>query len=66
MLLTMKEVAAQLKISLSLTYRLVARGEIPCYEIASCKRIDESDLKTYLERQKSIIKRLPNHSNKHF
>lgn len=40
MLLTIKEVAARLKISLSLTYRLVAIAEIPHYEIASCKRVD--------------------------
>ncbi|WP_425400424.1 helix-turn-helix domain-containing protein [Aeoliella sp.] len=66
MLLTIKEVAARLRISISLAYRLVARGEIPCYEIASCKRVAESDLDKYLELQRIESNRLPQNTRKHF
>jgi len=66
MLLTIKEVAARLKISASLAYRLIAQGEIPCYEIASCKRVSESDLRTYLEQHKPSVTKLPPSSRKHF
>ena len=66
MMLTIKEVAGRLKISLSLAYRLVARGEIPCYEIASCKRVDEKDLLAYLQRQKKEVMNLPENLRRHF
>lgn len=66
MLLTIKEVAARLKISLSLAYRLVGSGDIPCYEIASCKRVDEDELKEYLEWQKKDVVKLPRGVGKHF
>lgn len=49
MLLTIKEVAIRLKISLSLAYGLVARGEISSYRIGSCRRVSEDDLSRYLE-----------------
>lgn len=66
MLLTIKEVAAYLKISISLAYRLVANGEIPCYEIASCKRISEEELQSYLVRQLKQETKLPRGITKHF
>lgn len=66
MMLTIKEVAERLKISLSLAYRLVASGEIPCYEIASCKRVDEEELLEYLRAQKVEVLRLPSGDKKHF
>ncbi|WP_425395016.1 helix-turn-helix domain-containing protein [Aeoliella sp.] len=66
MLLTIKEVAARLRISVSLAYRLVARGEIPCYEIASCKRVGEEDLIKYLELQKREPTKLPRNVRRHF
>ena len=66
MLLTIKEVAARLKISVSLAYRLVARGEIPCYEIASCKRVDEQELQEYLAQQRKEVTRLPPETRRHF
>lgn len=66
MLLTIKEVAARLKISLSLAYRLVASGEISYYEIASCKRVSEEELGIFLERQKNIASKLPKRTGDHF
>lgn len=65
-LLTVREMAVVLKISLSLAYNLIARGEIPRYEIASCIRVAEEDLRQYLERQKQAPVRLPKHRKKHF
>lgn len=65
-LLTMKELAQRLRISLSLAYRLVAQGEIPCYEIASCKRVSEEDLLAYLVRQKQEETKLPPSKRRHF
>ena len=65
-LLTIREVAERLRISLSLAYRLVASGEIPCYAIASCKRVDERDLQQYLQRQQQPTVKLPRSSGKHF
>lgn len=66
MLLTIKEVACRLRISVSLAYRLVGKGEIPCYEIASCKRVAEQDLLKYLEQQKQEPAKLPSSVDRHF
>lgn len=55
---TIKDLTQRLKVSLSLAYRLVVQGEIPCYEIASCKRVSEEVLQTYLEQQKQEEMRL--------
>ncbi len=66
MLLTMKEVAEYLRISMSLTYRLVASGEIPCYEIASCKRVDKEELNAYLASLRQKTTKPPKILKKHF
>lgn len=66
MLLTIKEVAERLKISLSLAYRLVATGEIPSYAIGSCKRVEESDLLAYLKLQRTSPPTVPKSVRKHF
>ena len=52
MLLTIREVAERLKISLSMAYALVSRGDLTCYEIGSCKRVKESDLESFLEQRR--------------
>lgn len=65
-LLTMKELARHLKISLSLAYRLVAQGEIPCYKIATCKRVSEADVSAYLERQRKEFSKPPPAQRRHF
>ncbi len=66
MFLTMKEVASELKISLSMAYALVARGELACYEIGTCKRVDEKDLRTFLETKRRDPDKLPKSSGRHF
>lgn len=66
LMLAIKQVAERLRISLSLAYRLVANGEIPCHVIASCKRVCERDLRDYLDRQRVIDTRLPPGYRRHF
>ena len=52
-LLKVSEVARQLNISLSLTYRLMQKGEIPNIRIASCVRVHLSDLEEYIMKNRS-------------
>ena len=52
-LLKASEVALQLNISLSLTYRLMQKGEIPNIRIASCVRVHLSDLEDYVRKNRS-------------
>ncbi|QDV61993.1 helix-turn-helix domain-containing protein [Crateriforma conspicua] len=59
MLLTPKEVAARLRISLSKAYALISRGDLPCYQIGSCKRVSESDLNMFLEQNRKQLPKLP-------
>ncbi len=66
MLLTIKQVARELNVSLSLVYRLIAQGEIACYEVASCKRVDEVDLQDYLQRQRQQTLKPPRGQGRHF
>ncbi|MEO9593498.1 helix-turn-helix domain-containing protein [Rhodopirellula bahusiensis] len=66
MLLTIKEVAKKLKISLSMTYALIGRGEIPCYEIGSCKRVSEDDLTTFLASNRREVPKRLERKGRHF
>ncbi|WP_390896913.1 helix-turn-helix domain-containing protein [Rubinisphaera margarita] len=66
MFYTIREVASQLKISLSMAYALVGRGDLACYEIGSCKRVKHSDLEEFLERHRKEMNRLPSGTKKHF
>ncbi|MEM8736557.1 MAG: helix-turn-helix domain-containing protein [Planctomycetota bacterium] len=66
MLLTIAEVAERLKISPSFAYALVSRGELECYEIGNCKRVDESDLEAFLANVKKSVVRLPKSKGRHF
>lgn len=66
MLLTIKEVAEQLSISLSLAYRLIAAGEITSHKFASCKRVHEKDLRDYVNQQRVVDTKLPPGYRRHF
>lgn len=46
--LKVKEVATILRISLSQTYELIARGEIPCVRIGRIIRVPRTALEQYL------------------
>ncbi|MBR9800410.1 helix-turn-helix domain-containing protein [bacterium] len=66
MFYTIREVAEQLKISLSMTYALISRGELVCYEIGSCKRVKQSDLEAFLEQRRTCRQQLPHNFGQHF
>jgi excisionase family DNA binding protein len=66
MLLTIKEVAKRLQISLSMVYALVAKGDLACYEIGTCKRISETDLGLFLEQRKKEPAKRIERKRRHF
>lgn len=65
-MLTAKETAASLKISLSMVYRLISTGELPSYAIGGCLRINESDLLQFLDSRKQEPNKLPESQKRHF
>lgn len=65
-LLTIKEVSERLKISVSLAYSLVARGELASYQIGTCRRVSEGDLEAYLLERRSDRMQLPKSTGRHF
>jgi|JI6StandDraft_1071083.scaffolds.fasta_scaffold682750_1 excisionase family DNA binding protein len=66
-MLTVKQVAERLSISLSLAYRMIRTGEIPSYRIANCRRVSEEQLKQYLEQSRSVEQaELPQSTGRHF
>ncbi len=65
-LLTVKETAERLKISISMVYRLISTGHLPCFEIGSCKRIGEDDLGKFLDGQRKESPKLPPNKRRHF
>lgn len=66
LLYTIKEVAAKLKISLSMAYALISRGELACYRIGTCKRVSEEQLKEYLELARNSVFKMPQPKGRHF
>ena len=66
MLLTIKEVSERLKISVSLTYALVARGDLPSYQIGSCRRVSAVDLERFLDERRHEPAQLPPRQHRHF
>lgn len=65
-LLTAKETATSLKISLSMVYRLISTGELPSYAIGGCIRVSESDLSQFLDSRKQETAKLPESQKRHF
>ncbi len=51
-LMTAKEAASDLRISLSMIYRLISTGELPSYAIGGCIRVSDTDIAAYLERNR--------------
>lgn len=54
-LLTPKEVAARLSISLSKVYQLLMDGSIPVVGIGKSRRVDPLDLVEFIARRKSHV-----------
>lgn len=65
-LYTIKETAALLKVSQSHVYAIVQRGELPSYQIGSCRRIAEKDLMAFLEARRHEPATLPANQTVHF
>ena len=66
MLLTIKDVSQRLQISLSMAYTLVQRGELPSYQIGSCRRVSEDDLDEFLEQNRAAQPVRPKSQTTHF
>ena len=66
MFFTIKEVAAKLQISQSKVYSLVQCGELPSYQIGSCRRISEEDLSKFLRQHRVESTKLPSSRYTHF
>lgn len=66
MLLTIKEVAEKLQVSESKVYSLVQRGELPSYQIGSCRRISQEDLNKFLMQCRVDPPILPTSAHTHF
>ncbi len=65
-MLTIKEIAIALKLSVSKVYRLVERGEIASFAFGRAKRVRLSDFEDYVERNRVIDTRLPPGYRRHF
>ncbi len=65
-LMTVKEAASNLRISLSMVYRLISTGELPSYAIGGCIRVSETDLLQFLDARKQETAKLPESQKRHF
>ncbi len=66
-MLTIKELAKRLSISISMAYRLVSTGVIASYQFGACRRISEAHLQEYLQRAEVTQRpRLPKGNGRHF
>lgn len=58
-LLTVKEMAAALRISATTAYQLVESGKVPCHRVGTGRgsiRINQEDLDLYVEQCRSVPK----------
>jgi len=65
-MLTAKETASSLKISLSMVYRLISTGQLPSYAIGGCLRVSESDLMQFLKSKRQEPIKIPESNKRHF
>jgi excisionase family DNA binding protein len=65
-LLTIREVAARLRVSVSLSYALVNSGELKCHRIKSAIRVSEEQIAEYLEESQVVIPKRLKVVAKHF
>jgi len=56
-ILTVKEVAAYLKLTEKTAYRLAAEGKLPGFKIGGSWRFKISDIKEWIEKQKASQKK---------
>ena len=56
-ILTLKEVAAYLKLAEKTAYKLAAEGKLPGFKVGGSWRFKEEDVKVWIENQKRLSKR---------
>lgn len=54
-ILTIKDLANYLKISISKAYNLTNNKDFPTIKIGKSKRVDEDDLLSWLKKQKNVL-----------
>ena len=65
-ILTLKEVAAYLKLAEKTAYRLASEGKLPGFKVGGSWRFKREDLEAWIEEQKShdwLISNIPNYVN---
>ena len=65
-MLTPKQLAARLSLSLSMVYRLLTNGDLECYRFGSAYRVSEEQLIQFLQRQKVETPRKLPKARRHF
>ena len=65
-MLTPKQLAARLSLSLSMVYRILSSGELECYRFGSAYRVSEEQLSQFLQRQKVETQRKLPKARRHF
>ena len=65
-MLTPKQLAAKLSLSLSMVYRLLANGDLECYRFGSAYRVSEDQLNAFLQRQKVETQKSILKARRHF
>ncbi len=55
-ILTLKEVAAYLKLAEKTAYRLAAEGKLPGFKVGGSWRFKQSDIESWIETRKTSIK----------
>lgn len=65
-MMTPKQLAQRLSISLSMVYRLLTNGDLECYRFGSAYRVSEEQLTQFLQRQKVEIQRKLPKARRHF
>jgi len=53
-ILTLKEVAAYLKLAEKTAYKLAAEGKLPGFKVGGSWRFKESDIEKWIEQKKKI------------
>ncbi|EPS3429156.1 TPA: helix-turn-helix domain-containing protein [Vibrio alginolyticus] len=53
-ILTLKEVAAYLKLAEKTAYRLASEGKLPGFKVGGSWRFKKKDLEVWIERQKNL------------
>ncbi|HHX8581178.1 TPA: methylation-associated defense system helix-turn-helix domain-containing protein MAD1 [Vibrio diabolicus] len=53
-ILTLKEVAAYLKLAEKTAYRLVSEGKLPGFKVGGSWRFKREDLEAWIEKQKGV------------